>query len=116
MFSRSFDRNAGISVTTVDLSEILGSAAKLGEKDARLVAKVEAIKAYADAKRLNVPFVFSSNGHQFVEYDRFSGLTSAARPLSDFPSPAEVRTRYEQGVGFSLDDTAAHCSGREGFG
>src|SRR5215831_17256230 len=31
-------------------------------------------KMYAACKRLNVPFVFSSNGHLFVEYDRFSGL------------------------------------------
>ena len=27
-------------------------------------------KAYAHSKRLNVPFVFSSNGHLFVEYDQ----------------------------------------------
>lgn len=40
------ERN-GISVTTVDLSEILGQAAKIDEKDARIVAKVDAIKAYA---------------------------------------------------------------------
>ena len=32
-------------------------------------------KMYADAKRLNVPFAFSSNGHQFVEYDHLTGLT-----------------------------------------
>ena len=42
------ERN-GISVTTVDLSEILGAAAKLGEKDARLTGKVDEIKAYANA-------------------------------------------------------------------
>lgn len=64
-------------------------------------------KAYAQSKRLNVPFVFSSNGHQFVEYDRLSGLTSKARPMSDFPTPAELRARYEQGMGFSLDSEAA---------
>ena len=28
-------------------------------------------KAYASSKRLNVPFVYSSNGHQFVEFDSF---------------------------------------------
>jgi len=42
------ERN-GISVTTVDLSEILGSAAKLGEKDVRVTDKIDAIKAYAKA-------------------------------------------------------------------
>ena len=28
-------------------------------------------KLYASTDRLNVPFVYSSNGHQFVEYDKF---------------------------------------------
>ena len=31
-------------------------------------------KGYADCKRLNVPFVFSSNGYQFVMFDRLTGL------------------------------------------
>ncbi|MGB8646839.1 MAG: DEAD/DEAH box helicase family protein [Anaerolineae bacterium] len=59
-------------------------------------------KAYAECKRLNVSFVFSSNGHLFVEYDRFTGQTSAPRPLTEFPTPAELRARYEAGMGFSL--------------
>lgn len=42
------ERN-GISVTTVDLSEILGDAAKLAEDDPRVLAKSEEIKAYANA-------------------------------------------------------------------
>ena len=42
------ERN-GISVTTVDLSEILGTAGKLGEKDGRVVGKIDEIKAYANA-------------------------------------------------------------------
>ena len=33
---------------------------------------LEQAKLYANSKRLNVPFVFSSNGHLFVEYDRFT--------------------------------------------
>lgn len=64
-------------------------------------------KAYAHSKRLNVPFVFSSNGYQFVEYDNFTGQTSAPRPMAEFPSPDALRVRYEQGMGFALDDDAA---------
>lgn len=64
-------------------------------------------KAYAAAKRLNVPFVFSSNGHMFVEYDRFTGITSLPRPMSEFPTPDELRARYEEHMGFSLDSPAA---------
>ncbi len=64
-------------------------------------------KGYAECKRLNVPFVFSSNGHQFVMFNRFSGLTSEPRPMTEFPSPAELRDLYEQSMGFSLEAPAA---------
>ncbi|WP_020533303.1 L-fucose/L-arabinose isomerase family protein [Flexithrix dorotheae] len=40
------ERN-GISVTTVDLSEILGNAEKLGNEDAKVKEKLDAIKAYS---------------------------------------------------------------------
>ncbi len=64
-------------------------------------------KGYATCKRLNIRFVFSSNGHQFVEFDFFTGLTSAPRPMTDFPTPADLLARYEQGMGFSLKSPAA---------
>jgi type I restriction enzyme R subunit len=64
-------------------------------------------KLYADARRLNVPFVFASNGHQFVEYDAGTKTTSGKRPMSAFPTPAELRARYEQHVKFNLEDEAA---------
>lgn len=68
---------------------------------------LEQAKAYAATKRLNVPFAFSSNGHLFVEYDRLTGLTSAPKPLAEFPTPDELRARYEAAKGFSLADPAA---------
>jgi type I restriction enzyme R subunit len=58
-------------------------------------------KDYRD--RHNVPFVFSSNGHLFVEYDDFTGLTADAKPLSQFPTPEVLRARFEAGKGFRLD-------------
>jgi type I restriction enzyme R subunit len=61
----------------------------------------------AVSKRLNVPFVFSTNGHMFVEYDHFNGQTSAPKPISQFPPPEELRQRYEIGMGFHLDSEAA---------
>ena len=63
---------------------------------------LEQAKAYGACRRLNVASCFSSNGHLFVEFDRLSGLTTSPRPLAEFPSPAELRARYEQSMGFSL--------------
>jgi len=69
---------------------------------------LEQAKRYAAAcQRLNVAFVFSSNGHQFVGYDRASGHTTDPQPIAAFPAPAELQLRYEQSVGFSLSDPAA---------
>ncbi len=64
-------------------------------------------KLYASCKRLNVPFVFASNGHLFVEFDAFTGQTSPPKPLAEFPTPDELRARYEQGKGFQLHSPAA---------
>ncbi len=64
---------------------------------------LEQAKAYGACRRLNVGIVFSCNGHLFVEFDRATGLTSAPRPLSGFPTPAALRARYETAMGFSLD-------------
>lgn len=69
---------------------------------------LEQAKRYAaESKRLNVQFAFSSNGHMFVEYDRFTGKTTAPKPLTEFPTPAELRQRYESGMGFSLESRLA---------
>ena len=64
---------------------------------------LEQAKLYAACKRMNVPFIFSSNGHQFVEYDKFTGLTSKPQPMTSFPGPSALRERYEKGMGFSLE-------------
>lgn len=64
-------------------------------------------KLYASSDRLNVPFVYSSNGYQFVEFDASTGLTSQPNPIHMFPTPAELRLRYEECKGFKLDSKAA---------
>ena len=68
---------------------------------------LEQAKQYADSRRLNVPFVYSSNGHRFVEFDAATGLTSDARPMSEFPSPESLRARYESARNFALGDERA---------
>ena len=58
-------------------------------------------KVYGACRRLNVGIVFSCNGHLFVEFDRATGLTSAPRPLSEFPTPAALRARRLAVIGAS---------------
>ena len=49
-FSEKLLERSGITVETVDLSEIFGSAARLKEDDASVLAKIEEMKAYVPTK------------------------------------------------------------------
>lgn len=54
-YSEKILERYGISVTTADLSEILGQAAKLGENDTRVRGKIDEIRAYANATAVPPP-------------------------------------------------------------
>ena len=58
---------------------------------------LEQVKEYA--RRHSVKFVYSTNGHLFVEYDTTTGKTSDPRPLTEFPTPVELRSRYFTALG-----------------
>ncbi len=81
-------------------------------------AGMEQAKRYA--RRMNVPFVFSSNGFQFVEYETINGTQTLPRGMELFPPPAALRRRYEEIAGFNLDDKSAkpllapYCGGDGG--
>ena len=51
-------------------------------------------KGYRGGAPHHVPFVFSSNGHLFVEYEEESGAVSDDQSLSEFPTPEELVARY----------------------
>jgi len=55
----------------------------------------------------HVRFAFSSNGHQFVEYDALTGNTGKAKSMAQFPKPDALRRRYEAGLEFSLGEAVA---------
>lgn len=59
------------------------------------------------AKSLDVPFVFSTNGHLFIEYDSFDEKVSEELRLENFPKPELLKKLYEAGRGFSLEDEGA---------
>ena len=63
-------------------------------------------KGYRVGHLHHVPFVFSSNGHLFVEYDEDAGITSEARPMAEFPTPEELMARYLAARGLPTDAAA----------
>ena len=58
-------------------------------------------------KRFNVPFVFSSNGHLYAEWADDTRRVQTDLNLADFPSPDQLRARWEALRGFSLDSDVA---------
>lgn len=48
-YSEKILERSGISVTTIDLSEVLGKAGKIAANDPRLLGKIDAIRSYAPA-------------------------------------------------------------------
>jgi type I restriction enzyme R subunit len=53
--------------------------------------------------KFNVPFVFSTNGNLYAEYAEDTGQIVDALPLIDFPTPQDLRQRYERISGLQLD-------------
>ncbi len=68
---------------------------------------LEQSKGYLACKRLHVPFVAATNGHQWVLFDRRTGFTTPPLPMSEFPSPDALRALYEDAVGLALDHPLA---------
>ena len=60
---------------------------------------LEQVKEYA--RRYAVKFVYSTNGHQFIEYDATTGKTTNPLPMTAFPMPAELRGRWFAATGLA---------------
>lgn len=64
-------------------------------------------RGYADTLRFDVKYVFSTNGHRYGEYDRFSELINGPFQFADFPALPDLTGRYAKAVGIDLTTTEA---------
>lgn len=64
-------------------------------------------RGYADTLRFDVKYVFSTNGHKYGEYDRFTELITGPSPFTDFPEHAALTARYAKDSGLDLSQPAA---------
>lgn len=53
----------------------------------------------------HVPFVYVTNGDQFVEHNRHTGITSPPQPMAEFPHHQDLVNRYLRSI---ADNPAAH--------
>jgi type I restriction enzyme R subunit len=66
---------------------------------------IQQARDYSD--RFHVPFVFSTNGHLYTEFADDTQRIVDAKPLAAFPTPGELRERYEELKKFRLNSDAA---------
>ncbi len=59
-------------------------------------------RGYADTLRFDVKYVFSTNGHRYGEYDRFSELIDGPFPFPEFPAHPDLTARYAKDSGIDL--------------
>ena len=59
------------------------------------------------AKRFNTPFVFSTNGHLFAEFSEDTQKIIDGQSLSNFPTPEDLRQRWEALKNIKLDSERA---------
>lgn len=87
-------------------------------KDENTLPELAIGQARRDGRLHFVPFVFSTNGHQFVEYAEDTGRITRPRPLEEIPTPEELKKRFEDQSKLKLEGEAARalferCKGGE---
>ncbi len=63
---------------------------------------MEQAKGYAECKRFDVKYSFSSNGHLYGEYDFTSGMQTGPFPLEVFPDHPTLTARYAKDTGIDM--------------
>lgn len=71
------------------------------------LAGMDQAKGYADCTRFDVQYVFATNGHQYGEYDKPSGIQTGPHPLEDFPPHSDLCARYAKDKGIDLSSPEA---------
>ncbi|GJL75573.1 DEAD/DEAH box helicase family protein [Nitrosomonas sp.] len=74
--------------------------AKKGTEDS--LKGMQQAKGYAECKRFEVKYVFSTNGYEYGEFDFFTSLQKGPFPFTDFPTHTELTARYAKDTGIDV--------------
>lgn len=64
-------------------------------------------KGYSDCDRFDAKYVFSTNGHRYAKFNKFTGEQTGPFPFSDFPDHKTMTGCYARHMGINLDDPPA---------
>jgi len=64
-------------------------------------------KGYSDCERFDAKYIFSTNGHRYAKFNRFTGEQTGPFPFSDFPDHKTMTGCYARHMGINVDDPSA---------
>jgi type I restriction enzyme R subunit len=92
-----------LCVQVADMPKAMPVAVLEAKKEADDPLKgMQQARGYADTLRFDVKYVFSTNGHKYGEYDRFTELIEGPFAFKEFPSLVDLTARYAKASGIDL--------------
>lgn len=64
-------------------------------------------KGYADCERFDAKYIFSTNGHRYAKFNKFTGEQTGPFPFADFPDHKRLTDCYHKHTGINLEDPSA---------
>jgi type I restriction enzyme, R subunit len=64
-------------------------------------------KGYSECERFEAKYIFSTNGHRYAKYNKFTGEQTGPFPLADFPDHQCLSDCYHRHTGINLVDPSA---------
>lgn len=64
-------------------------------------------KDYAECKRFDAKYIFSTNGHRYAKFNKFTGEHTGPFAFTDFPDHQRLTDCYHRHTGIKLDDPSS---------
>jgi type I restriction enzyme R subunit len=64
-------------------------------------------KDYGECKRFDAKYIFSTNGHRYAKFNKFTGEYTGPFPFADFPDHKRLTDCYHRHTGIKLDDPSS---------
>ncbi len=64
-------------------------------------------KGYMDCQKFDAKYIFSTNGHLYAKYNKFTGEQTGPFPMADFPDHKRIKDCYAKHTGIQLGEPGA---------
>lgn len=64
-------------------------------------------KGYSDCERFDAKYIFSTNGHLYAKFNKFTGEQTGPFPFADFPDHKRLTDCFHRHTGIDLNDPSS---------